>query len=136
MDLLAASQQYEAVLQNSIDEENVDHLLLVASQDYEKSTEVSTHRAPPTDSSELSTLWKSGVPQKTQNQTNWALRVWSDWALYRQRNLVKDEEMLHPLQGNFVEMNKTDMAFWLCKFVTEAHRQDNEPYPPDKLYSL
>lgn len=47
VDLLVASQQYEAVLQNSIDEENVDHLLLTASQDYEKSTEVSTHWAPP-----------------------------------------------------------------------------------------
>ena len=45
VNLLAASQQYEAVLQNSIDEENVDHLLLPASQDYEKSTEVSTRWA-------------------------------------------------------------------------------------------
>ena len=44
--------------------------------------------------------------------------------------------MLHPLQDNFVETNKTDMAFWLCKFVTEAHRQDKETYPPDTLYSL
>ena len=136
VDLLAASQQYEAVLQNSIDEENVDSLLLAASQDYEKSTEVSSRWAPPTDSSEISTLRKSGVPQKTQNQTNWALRVWSDWALYRQRNLVEDDETLHPLQDNFVEMDKIDMAFWLCKFVTEARRRDKEPYPPDTLYSL
>ena len=75
VDLLAASQQYEAVLQNSIDEENIDRFLLAASQDYEKSTEVSSRWAPPMDSSEISTLWKSGVPQKTQNQTNWALRV-------------------------------------------------------------
>ena len=78
-------------------------------------------------------LWKSGVPQKTQNQTNWALRVWSDWALYRQRNLV---ETLHPPEDNSVEMDKTDMAFWLCKFVTEARRRDEEPYPSDTLYSL
>ena len=28
------------------------------------------------------------------------------------------------------------MAFWLCKFVTEARIQDNEPYTPDTLYSL
>ena len=55
---------------------------------------------------------------------------------YRQRNLVEDEETLHPLQDNFVEMDKIDMAFWLCKFVTEARRQDKEPYPPDTLYSL
>ena len=136
VDLLVASQQYEAVLQNSIDEENVDSFLLAASQDYEKSTEVSSRWAPPTDLSEISVLRKSGVPQKTQNQTNWALRVWSDWALYRQRNLVEVEETLHPLQDNFVEMDKTDMAFWLCKFVTEARRRDKEPYPPDTLYSL
>ena len=134
--LLAASQQYEAVLQNSIDEENVDGFLLVASQDYEKSTEVSSRWAPPTDSSEISALRKSGVPQKIQNQTNWALRVWRDWALYRRRNLVEEEETLHLLQDNFVEMDKTDMAFWLCKFVTEARRRDKEPYPPDTLYSL
>ena len=46
VDLLVASQQYEAVLQNSIDEENVDSFLLAASQDYEKSTEVSSRWAP------------------------------------------------------------------------------------------
>ena len=46
--------------------------------------------------------------------------------------------MLHPLQDNFVEMDKTDMAFWLCKFVvvTEVRRWDKESYPPDTLYSL
>ena len=62
------------MLQNSIDEESIDSLLLAASQDYEKSTEVSSHWAPPTYSLEISALWKSGVPQKTQNQTNWALK--------------------------------------------------------------
>ena len=59
VDLLTASQQYEAVLQSSIDEENVEHLLLAASQDYEKLPEVSAWRMPPTDLSEISTLWKS-----------------------------------------------------------------------------
>ena len=28
------------------------------------------------------------------------------------------------------------MVFLLCKFVTEAHRWDKEPYAPDTLYSL
>ena len=69
VDLLVASQQYEAVLQNSIDEENVDSFLLAASQDYEKSTEVSSRWAPPTDSSEICVLRKSGVPQKKTKPT-------------------------------------------------------------------
>ena len=128
MDLLTASQQYEAMLQNSIDEENVDGLLLAAPQHYEKSTEVSNGFVRNKCASE-----KWGSPRL---KTNWALRVWRNWALNRRRNLVKEEEMLHPLQDNFVEIDKADVAFWLFKFVTEARRRDKEPYPPDTLYSL
>ena len=49
------------------------NMLLVASQDYKKSTEVSTLWAPPTDLLKISTLRNNVVPQKTRNQTNWAL---------------------------------------------------------------
>ena len=69
---------------------------------------------------------KVEFPKRLKTKPTGHFQVWSDWALCQQRNLVEDEETLHPLQGNFVETDKTDMAFWLWKFVTEAHRQDKK----------
>lgn len=69
-DLLTASQQFEAVLQDSVDIESIDDLLLATSHHFQRSVAVFSHWTPPTDSSEVSVLQnsKGTILQTTQNQ--------------------------------------------------------------------
>ena len=141
--LLVASQKYEPTTSVAVKSNfDCDELFLVASQTYEESLQKpgstvasASHWASPKNTERVTALRKSGVPQKTQNQTNWSLAVWSDWAQYQQANLIEGEELLHPLLESFVAMDKEAMAFWLCKFIMEARRMRQAAYLPDTLYS-
>ena len=99
-------------------------------------TDCSKRWGSPKSSSAVQSVRKSGVPEKIQNQTKWAVGVWREWASYRRLNTIEDEEQLHPLEEDFATMQTEDMNFWLCKFVIEARKKDQQPYPPDTLYSL
>ena len=73
------------------------------------------------------------VPEKTRNQTNWAIKVWSEWAISRNRNLLPDEA---PFNCEIETLSAQLINFWLCRFVLEIRRRDGERYPPASLYQL
>ena len=90
----------------------------------------------PKSSSAVQAVRKSGIPENTQRQTKWAVGVWREWAACRRLNIIEDEEKLHLLMEDFASMKTEDMNFWLCKFVIEARKIDQQPYPPDTLCSI
>ena len=76
---------------------------------------------------------ESGVPEKTRSQTNWAIKVWTEWATSRNRNLLPDEA---PFNCEIETLSAQLINFWLSRFVLEIRRRDGERYPPASLYQL
>ena len=74
-----------------------------------------------------------GVPEKTSNQTKWAIKVWTEWAISRNRKLLPDEA---PFNCEIEKLSAQLINFWLCRFVLEIHRRDGERYPSASLYQL
>ena len=74
-----------------------------------------------------------GVPEKTRNQTKWAVKVWTEWATSRNKKLLSDET---PFSCEIEKLSAQLINFWLCRFVLEIRRRDGERYPPASLYQL
>ena len=75
----------------------------------------------------------ASIPTKTREQTEWAVRVWQEWALARNTRLLSDEE---PFSTTFCELTVSEMDFWLSRFVLEVRKKNGDPYPPNTLYQL
>ena len=150
---LMASQQYESPSETSTELSAVnvddpptpyDGLFLMASQHYESSCEVA-QVAPlpkqrfslPVSTAVIQKVRKAGVPTKTASQSNWALKVWYEWAKQRLGQPFADsDESKRELCEDFCVMDKDSMEFWLPKFVLESRRKDGACYPPETLYSI
>ena len=74
-----------------------------------------------------------GVPEKTRNQTKWAVKVWKEWATSRNKKLLSDKA---PFSCEIEKLSAQLINFWLCRFVLEIRRRDGERYPPASLYQL
>ena len=74
-----------------------------------------------------------GVPEKTCNQTKWAVKVWTEWATSRNKKLLSDEA---PFSCEIEKLSAQLINVWLCTFVLEIRRHDGERYPPASLYQL
>ena len=70
------------------------------------------------------------IPTKTRDQTEWAVRVWKEWALARNTRLLSDEE---PFSTTFCELTVSEMDFWLSRFILEVRKKNGDPYPPSTL---
>ena len=75
----------------------------------------------------------ASIPTKTKEQTEWAVKVWKEWALARNTRLLSDEE---PFRSTFCELTLPEMDFWLSRFILEVRKKNGDPYPPNTLYQL
>ena len=75
----------------------------------------------------------SGIPQKTKMQTDWTVRVWEQWAKSRNSRLLPGEK---PFSAEFESLTRSEMQFWLCRFVLETRKANGEPYNPNTLYQI
>ena len=121
---LLASQSYEASTdvaeKSEVDCCDVvtDQILLQASQKFEEKAVPeefpkamgSTRFGKPVSLDELESVRVSGIPSNTRRNTEWALRVWSEWAAER-RKLVEETEKLYPLLEQFSELTSDSMCF-------------------------
>ena len=95
----------------------------------------STERAygSPKSQKDIKRSMECGVPEKTRNQTKWAVKVWTEWATSRNKKLLSDEA---PFSCEIEKLSAQLINFWLCRFVLEIRRRDGERYPPASLYQL
>ena len=95
----------------------------------------STERAygSPKSQNDIERSMECGVPQKTRNQTKWAVKVWTEWATSRNKKLLSDEA---PFSCEIEKLSAQLINFWLCRFVLELRRRDGERYPPASLCQL
>ena len=75
----------------------------------------------------------ASIPTKTKEQTEWAVKVWKEWALASNTRLLSDEE---PFSTTFCELTVSEMDFWLSRFILEVCKKNGDPYPPNTLYQL
>ena len=86
------------------------------------------------DSKELQ-LRAYAIPEKTKSNTNWGMRVWTEWAITRVSSPVDLESRLVPTTP-LLDMPPDDFAYWMGKFVLELRKQNGSEYPPKTLYAL
>ena len=62
---------------------------------------------------------RGSVPKKTQDNTEWSVKVWVDWASSRNNKLLPGEV---PFSTDFCELTVSEMNFWLSRFVFEVRK--------------
>ena len=67
---------------------------------------------------------QSASPTKTKEQTEWAVKVWKEWAIVRNTRLLSNE---HSFSTTFCELTVSEMDFWLSRFVLEVRRKNGDP---------
>ncbi len=74
---------------------------------------VSTKRkyASPKRQKEVDDMNKASIPQKTKLNTDWAVKVWTDWAESRNARLLPEE---NPFSVSICDLTVSEMNFWLC----------------------
>ena len=83
---------------------------------------------------EMATVSKGFVPPNTRKNTTWAVKVFSEWKAERNKNaggsrsLCPDSLLERP--------DPAQINTWLSRFVTEARKQNGEPYPPRTMHQI
>ena len=86
----------------------------------------------PTSDDEMATFCKGYVPQNTQKNTAWAVKVFSEWRA--ERNSISSEKQCPAdLLDN---PNVQELNYWLSRFVTEVRKRDGQPYPPRTIQQI
>ena len=153
-----------SLFQDDEDENAIDELLLLASQQYEcKETTTcaltesgeqprvpsdvrndtsgnafsEARFASPKSAHQVETVRKSAIPRKTRRNTEWAERTWYSWANYRAGKMSPEElKKGCKLDANFASMSIEAMNYWLSKFILEVRSSNSKEYSPDSLYQL
>jgi len=83
--LTHASEEYDNEPERT-DEDDVDKIFVVASQQFESTSASNERFEKPTSSADIRDLIRSGIPDKTQKTTSRALRVWREWVVCGRNN--------------------------------------------------
>ena len=76
------------------------------------------------------------IPAKTLNQNAWAIKVWKEWAIWRNTLSLPYLQKIVTVPVCIETCSKEELGFWLTRFVLEVKRQDNKPYPFNTLYNI
>ena len=121
----------------------LDHIATQSLMKVEKQTDTTTGSSTPAATSTrfIEPLTTSGfeqslkdrIPQKTQQATGWAVRVYSDWKGWR--STKNCGEPFWPIP-NLQDGSLPALDYWLARFITEIKRRDGTDYPPNTLKSI
>ena len=81
--------------------------------------------------SDIEQAKECAIPQNTKKSTSWAVKVWKEWTMNRQKVCPSWDCPPHLLL-----CTTQSLDYWLSKFVMEVRRVDGKPYPPNSLYQL
>ena len=76
----------------------------------------SSRFAEPQNSSQIELLKRKSVPNNTQQDTNYCVRVWEEWVMHRSKTYNDNIPAL-------VTMNTVDLQLWMISFVLEARKK-------------
>ena len=72
---------------------------------------------------------RQGIPLRTQQDTQYCIRLWEEWRNYRQ---TATNENISPL----IELDNAELDNWLTCFVLEVRKKDGSLYPPNTLHHI
>lgn len=75
--------------------------------------------ARPLSQLEEASLLASSIPSNTKATTEWGIRIWDECTTSRESNAANQANIL-PLNTPLLQMNPSDIAYWLGKFVLEV----------------
>ena len=74
---------------------------------------------------------KGSVPANTKLANKWALRTFESWVSFS--NSTSEEKV----PDDLLACNNSEVVcYWLCRFVSEARKENGEPYLPATIRSL
>lgn len=76
------------------------------------------------------------VPKKTRNVNEWSVKVWAEWAKYRNTQAVTLFEPGYPIPEDIGLLDDDLLNYWGQRFVMEIKRKDGAEYPPNTLHQL
>ena len=97
-----------------IEKEGLDALFLGALDAFERSTPGPSSRpfAAPVSEKDILQAKQRAVPEKTQRDTNYCVRLWDEWCTHRQRATL---ELIPPL----TTLANSQLQHWMSRFVLE-----------------
>ena len=88
----------------------------------------------PLPSEEMVTLSRKKFSDETNKKIRWVTHMYYDWRMFRNgssdlKNITCDLEDIETI-------NKSDLLFALCRFITEVKKLDGSEFPPKTLYDI
>ncbi|XP_062599022.1 uncharacterized protein LOC134260486 [Saccostrea cucullata] len=91
--------------------------------------------ASPVSGADLKIKQAAGIPKKTRQANNWAVRLWTDWARFR--NTRPETHMEGGvISENICCLSNEALNFWMQRFIIEIRRKDGTAYPPNTLTQI
>ena len=88
--------------------------------------------AVPVTDEDVKTAQQSSLSKNTVKSTEWAVNLWKEWALSREK-ICSDPAEIPP----FILLCSIEgLSLWVCKFILEIRRKDGQCYPPNTLYGI
>ena len=88
--------------------------------------------AAPKSDTEVQAAKDNAVPKSTAKTTSWAVNVWREWRSHRMQ--ACGSSLACP--PHLLLCRDHELDYWLTRFILEVRRKDQQPYPPQTLYSL
>ena len=85
--------------------------------------------AAPKTQQEIADARVSAVPKKTQQDTQYCVRLWEEWCQHRQSNFGVSIPQL-------TELQPTELQQWLSYFILELRKKDGSEFTPDSLHHI
>ncbi|XP_053390761.1 zinc finger MYM-type protein 2-like [Mercenaria mercenaria] len=92
--------------------------------------------ALPVSSQQIKDRTTNSIPKKTRDANKWALKVWSDWAKFRNSQPASALESSFPIPEDIGDLDDSMINFWGQRFIMEVKRQDGKDYPPNTLTQI
>ena len=86
----------------------------------------------PVSPGKMGTICKGVVPPNTKKATSWAVRVFEEWRMERNKTATDEKCQSMLLE----EPDARSLNYWLSRFVVEMRRADGNPYPPRPLFLI
>ena len=112
----------------------LDRLLLEASENYEQKHDIAETQqrfAFPKTEKEVVKAKKASVPKKTQQDTNYCVRLWNQWKQYRNGTTTNEK-----VPEELTVMGKESVQYWLSRFILEVRKKDGSEYPANSLHHI
>ena len=85
--------------------------------------------APPKTEKEIEDARMRGVSQKTQQDTDYCMRLWSEWRAHHQK-------VAHVSIPPITEQSQSELQHWLSRFILEVRRKDGSEFPANTLHHV